>query len=194
MFERFTPDSRQAVVDAQTFARRLGHSWIGTEHLLFALALSPGRTGEFLRERDVTPQHVEQEFLRLIGSGHGDLDRDALAAIGIDLDTVQERIEAAFGPGALSSCAPRRRHWPRSRHEYHGPVTGHIPFTKRSKKCLELTLGEARAAHSSSIGADHLAAALFSMSDGVPPLILAAIGVSGPDLRMEILSGSPPQN
>jgi ATP-dependent Clp protease ATP-binding subunit ClpA len=187
MFERFTPDSRQVVVDAQAFARRLGHRWIGTEHLLYALAASQGETGEFLRGRDVTPQQVEQEFLRLIGPGHDALDRDALATIGIDLDTVQARIEAVFGPDALAPRAPQPRRWPRSRHQRCGPVTGHIPFTKRSKKCLELTVRQAHAIHDGSIGTEHLATALLGMPDGVPPRILAAIGVSGTDLRAEIL-------
>lgn len=189
MFERFTADCRQVVLDAQAFARRLGHHWIGTEHLLYALAASQSDVGELLRGRDVTPQQVEQEFLRLIGPGHGVLDRDALAAIGIDLDTVRARVEAVFGPGALVPCAPRRRHWPHSRHRDRGPVSGHIPFTKRSKKCLELTVREARAAHGGSIGIAHLATALLGIRDGVPPRILAAIGVSGGDLRAEILGG-----
>jgi len=188
MFERFTADSRQVVLDAQAFARRLGHRWIGTEHILYALAASQSDISELLRGRDVTPQQVEQEFLRLIGPGHGALDRDALAAIGIDLDTVQARIEAVFGPDALVSCAPQRRRWPRSRRQDCGPVTGHIPLTKRSKKCLELTVREAQAVHSGSIGMAHLATALLGIPDGVPPRILAAIGVSGIDLRAEILS------
>jgi ATP-dependent Clp protease ATP-binding subunit ClpA len=189
MFERFTADSRQVVVDAQAFARRLGHRWIGTEHLLYAIAASPSEIGDVLRARDVTPERVEQEFLRLIGPSPspGELDRDALAAIGIDLDIVQARVEAVFGAGALAPCPQQRRRWPRSRHQGRGPVTGHIPFTKRSKKCLELTVREAQAVHSGSIGIEHMAAALLVMSDGVPSRILAAIGVSGSDLRMEVL-------
>jgi ATP-dependent Clp protease ATP-binding subunit ClpA len=188
MLERFTADCRQVIVDAQAFARRLGHRWIGTEHLLYALAASQSEIGEFLRGRDVTPHHVEREFVRLIGPGHGALDRDALATIGIDLDTVQARIEAVFGPDALAPGAPQRRHWPRSRHRDYRPITGHIPFTKRSRKCLELTVREAHAIHSGSIGIEHVASALLGMPDGVPLRILAAIGVSGTDLRAEILS------
>lgn len=49
---------------------------------------------------------MEEQIIRIIGAGRtGDLFRgvngEALAAIGIDLDTVRERIGAAFGPGAL---------------------------------------------------------------------------------------------
>ena len=37
VFERFTDDARQVVVRAQAEARRLGHNWIGTEHVLLGL-------------------------------------------------------------------------------------------------------------------------------------------------------------
>jgi ATP-dependent Clp protease ATP-binding subunit ClpA len=47
MFERFAPDAKFAVVDAQKLARRLGHSYIGGEHILLAVvsANSPARPG-----------------------------------------------------------------------------------------------------------------------------------------------------
>ena len=41
MFERFTADARKVVADAQQHARRLGHHYIGCEHLLLAV----GRAG-----------------------------------------------------------------------------------------------------------------------------------------------------
>ena len=33
MFERFTPEARHIVVQAQDYARRFGHNYIGCEHL-----------------------------------------------------------------------------------------------------------------------------------------------------------------
>ena len=108
MFERFTDGARQIVVQAQHHARRLGHDYIGTEHLLLAVANASEPASTVLRERGVTPERIEAEMLRVVGRGHptpadplGGLDREALAAIGIDLDVVRARLEAAFGPGAL---------------------------------------------------------------------------------------------
>jgi hypothetical protein len=43
----------------------------------------------------------------------GSLDREALASIGIDLDVVSARIEAVFGPGALTRLARAGRPEPR---------------------------------------------------------------------------------
>jgi ATP-dependent Clp protease ATP-binding subunit ClpA len=109
MFERFTDATRQVVVQAQANARRLGHNYIGCEHLLLAAVATGEPASIILRDHGVTPERVEAELLRIIGLGSatpadplGGLDREALAAIGIDLDVVRARIEAAFGPDALS--------------------------------------------------------------------------------------------
>ena len=37
MFERFTDNARQVVVQAQSEARQFGHGFIGCEHLLLAV-------------------------------------------------------------------------------------------------------------------------------------------------------------
>jgi ATP-dependent Clp protease ATP-binding subunit ClpA len=194
MPRQFTRDARQVVVCASEQARRLGHGFIGGEHLLYGLASAGGEVGAVLRERGVTPERVEAEFVRLIGPGNtasgslfGALDRDALNTIGIDLDTVRERIEAAFGPGALAPDAPASRRWRRSRPGWRpGPVTGHIPLTRRAKKCLAGSRREAQAHSSGHLGAEHIALALLAMDDGVPHRILSAIGASAPRLGSEI--------
>jgi ATP-dependent Clp protease ATP-binding subunit ClpA len=151
MFERFTDNARQVIVQAQVNARRLGHNYIGCEHLLLAAATVDAPASAVLREQGVTPERIEAEILRIIGPGqdadNGDplrgLDREALAAIGIDLDLVRARIEAAFGPDAFAravvthrrATAARRRpawgkgpvaelnrRWRRRRMRHHAPV------------------------------------------------------------------------
>lgn len=119
MFERFTRDARDTVAHAQEHARRLGHRYIGCEHLLLAAAAVGEPASAALREHGVTPQAVEAQIVRLVGVGEaGDLfnalDREALASIGIDLDVLRARIEAAFGPDAFTragpaTCRDRRR-------------------------------------------------------------------------------------
>jgi ATP-dependent Clp protease ATP-binding subunit ClpA len=134
MFERLTPGARLAVRHAQQHARRLGHRYLGPEHLLLGLAGSGEPAGAVLREYGITPEYVEEEIVRRAGLGAGaglfvDLDQDALSVIGIDLDAVRTRIEASFGTGALarasqavhqrsrpSRLSPRRAVPPRLRH------------------------------------------------------------------------------
>lgn len=186
MAERITGEARQVVVRAQAHARRLGHGFIGDEHLLYGLAGADDEVGAVLRDRGVTPERVESEFVRLIGAAHatdGDLfdslDRDALSTIGIDLDIVRERIAAAFGPDALASqpATPRRlRRIRADRRPRH--TTGHLPVTRRATKCLQPSPAGYRV--------QNIADALLAMNGGVPRRILAAIGVSAQDLRAEI--------
>ena len=95
MFERFTGGARTVVVQAQEHSRRLGHRYIGCEHLLLAAACTGEPASAALHEHGVTPAGVEAEIVRLVGLGRpaglfSALDREALAYIGIDLDTVQE--------------------------------------------------------------------------------------------------------
>jgi hypothetical protein len=123
MLERFTGDARGVVTGARDGALRLGHDWIGCEHLLLALTATGGEVGTILRDQGITPDRVRSETVRLAGAGRGAslfdvLDRDALASIGIDLDAVRGKVEAAFGPGAFTAAPARqrrRRHWVRRR-------------------------------------------------------------------------------
>jgi ATP-dependent Clp protease ATP-binding subunit ClpA len=215
MFERFTGDAGTAVVQAQAHARRLGHRYIGCEHLLLAATSTGEPASAALREHGVTPEAVETEIIRLIGLGQAAslfsaLDREALASIGIDLEAVRARIEAAFGADAFTRAAPdacrgNRPAWPRSpmarllrrrrrshtaAGQYASPgayPTGHLPFTPRAKKSLEHSLREARTRHDSYIGVEHLTLALVAMNDGAVPPILSALGASQPTLRTAIL-------
>jgi Clp amino terminal domain, pathogenicity island component len=107
MLERFTPDARAILVQAQYHARRLGHNFIGGEHILLSVVSADQPASAVLRAHGVTPEYVEAELIRWNGPGRagapsGGLDREALASIGIDLDAVQARIEATFGPHAMA--------------------------------------------------------------------------------------------
>ena len=204
MFERFTDEARRVVVLAQDHARRLHHWYIGCEHLLLAIVAEPSPASAVLNEHGVTRERVEEQIIRIIGAGHvGDLFRgvngEALAAIGIDLDTVRARIGAAFGPEALERDVQvvgrggllRRRRRRRVRRAG-GPPTGpgrrgHIPFTDRAKKALGRSLRESQALGDNYIGVQHVALALLSMDDGMVPLVLSAVGVSSAQLRTAIL-------
>ena len=226
MFERFTDTARHVVVQAQEDARRLGHNHIGCEHLLMAAAASGEPASAVLRDQGVTPDRVEAVIMRTIGRGQtadplGGLDRQALAFIGIDVDVVRARIEAAFGPDALTrglpaACRSRRPAWgkgplaeltrrrrrrrarrnaplpagpPRQRPASAGPAPGgHIPFTPRAKKSLELSLREAKALHDNYIGVQHLTLGLLALKDGTVPAILSALGAPAASLRADILA------
>jgi ATP-dependent Clp protease ATP-binding subunit ClpA len=154
MFERFTDSARECVAQAQEEARKLGHGYIGTEHLLVAVAAEKqGLGGHVLRRHGVTPEGVRDDIVRIIGRGGP--DPDALATIGIDLEAVRARVEETFGAGALD---PGRG--------------GRIPFTPRSKKALELALRTAVHFGDNFIASEHLLLGLARTEGGVAARIL----------------------
>ena len=181
MFERFTDRARKAVTDAQVVARRLGHGHIGTEHLLLGLLENDGIAAQVLSGAGVTRAEVEREILAEVGRGPlGAGDAEALGAIGIDLDEVRRRMEASFGPGALQwhpdpGCRGAR------------PRFGHIPFTPRAKKVLELSLREALALKHRHIGTEHLLLGLLREGEGLAMLVLTRLGAGPQLLRARVL-------
>ena len=181
MFERFTDRARKVVTDAQVVARRLGHGHIGTEHLLLSMLEGDGIAARVLGSLGVTAVAVEREVLAEVGRGPlGPGDAEALGAIGIDLDEVRRRIEASFGPGAL------QRHDPRCRRGRPGPG-GHIPFTPRAKKALELSLREALALKHNYIGTEHLLLGLVREGEGLAMLVLTRLGAGPQAIRARVL-------
>ena len=118
MFERFSQDARTLVVHATEHARRLGHRYVGGEHILLAaVSTSVGQCGHACSGRHTGTGRGGDRPPRRAGRGGRPvrpLDRDALATIGIDLDAVRARIEASFGR-RRSPAPPRRRREPRRR-------------------------------------------------------------------------------
>ena len=86
----------------------LGHNYVGTEHLLLMFVRDPdGGATRVLQQLDVPPQQVEEALASWLGASgppgtaRPKIDPDALAALGIDLEAVRQRLEETFGPGAL---------------------------------------------------------------------------------------------
>jgi ATP-dependent Clp protease ATP-binding subunit ClpA len=172
MFERFDDEARRAVALAQEEAVGLHHGWIGTEHLLLGVLRADGGGAALLKGFGVELAPVRDDVVRTIGRGEEDIDPDALATLGIDLDAVRERVEKAFGAGALS----RRR----------GCDGGHVPFTARAKKALELTMRESVALGAPELRSEHLVLGLLREGDGVAAKVLQARGVALDDVRARV--------
>jgi ATP-dependent Clp protease ATP-binding subunit ClpA len=168
MFERFTKDAREAVALAQHEAVVLHHGWIGTEHILLGVLRADGDGARLLAGFGVEAAGVRDDVMRIVGRGEEDIDRDALATLGIDLEAVRERVERAFGPGALSRRGRCRR----------GGIGQSVPFTARAKKVLELSVREAVDLAERDLRGEHLVLGLLREGDGVAARILTARGVT----------------
>ena len=180
MFERFTDSAREAVTRAQTQARSLGHNYIGTEHILLGLLADPeSESARCLSLQRVDHDHVREALTRIIPVSPGDLDAEALETIGIDLSAVRDKVEATFGAGALDQPPGCRD--PRGRLTY-----GHIPFTPRAKKVLELSLREAVRLHHRHIADGHILLGLLREGDGLAVRILVDAGADLDSLRRDV--------
>ena len=111
-----TRDTRSSLARALRHAGRRTRHYVSGEHLMFVLvsALHPGPgprpARAVLHSCGATLEDVEEEIARRAGPGavlFGGLDRDALTAIGIDLEAVRARIESSFGPEALTQAVHR---------------------------------------------------------------------------------------
>jgi ATP-dependent Clp protease ATP-binding subunit ClpA len=192
MFERFTTQGRAVVVLAADEAKRLGHGYIGTEHLLLGLlGEDSGVAYTVLSEAGLDRERVRAEIARLVPSGTGPLgdeDAEALQAIGIDLPTVRARIEEVFGPGALDPpCPPPRRGLFRRRAAAQ-PFRVRRPFTARSKKVLELSLREAVGLRHNYLGPEHVLLGLIREGQGLATQILTDAGLRLDDLRARTIA------
>nr|WP_243851548.1 Clp protease N-terminal domain-containing protein [Modestobacter marinus] len=156
---------------AQEEAREHRAEQIEPVHLLLALSEDPGRGGTVLRAVGADHASVRSAMAR---SG-GDLDADALAAVGIDLDRVRAAAEAAFGPGALDRS---------------GSPAGHIPFADGSKRALEESLRHVlrsrarRRARAIDSGA--VLAGLLAVDDPLVTRLLRQLGTDADRLRGQL--------
>lgn len=175
MFERFHQDARQSVVLAQEEARRLRHGFIGCEHLLLGLAAyGTGTAADALTAAGLEVSGLRQRVAAEYAEAAEPLDAGALASLGIDLDAVRRTAEAAFGPGALDHPPGRF-------------MRGHIPFTPRAKKSLELALREAARLRHNHISSGHMLLGILREGDNVAVGMLTQAGVRADDLREDVM-------
>ena len=188
MFERFSADARELIVRAQQACSRLGHQFIGTEHLLLAMLDDPGVAGQILRhsgrkawvQGTFDADYVRARIERLTGSRSAllnEADAEALRSVGIDLDAVLARIEQTFGPDALRP-PPSRKGWFGRR-----IPAGSARFSPRSKKVLALSLREALRLKDDHIASGHVLLGLLREGGGLAARILTDAGIDLADLR-----------
>ncbi|WP_033345255.1 Clp protease N-terminal domain-containing protein [Catenuloplanes japonicus] len=187
MFERFTAEARAVVIGAQAEARTLGHTKIGTEHVLLAL-LGPdvGEAAYVLRGAGLTVEDARARVTALTkGSALGPDDAEALRAIGIDLDAVLARVEQNFGVQAADLEAARQ---PEPRKWWQLPKGGHIPFSPRAKKVLELSLREAVALRSRELRPEHILLGLLREGEGLAARVMVDAGLNLKVVREDVLA------
>ncbi|MGO3734755.1 MAG: ATP-dependent Clp protease ATP-binding subunit [Canibacter sp.] len=115
---------------------------------------------------------TEHILLGLIHEGEG-VAAKALEQLEISLDAVREQVTDIIGTGQQ-------------------PPAGHIPFTPRAKKVLELSLREALQLGHNYIGTEHILLGLIREGEGVAAQVLVKLGADLNRVRqtvIQLLSG-----
>jgi ATP-dependent Clp protease ATP-binding subunit ClpC len=110
---------------------------------------------------------TEHLLLGLLANDDGNVAQQALARLGVDRATVERLVHELVPPGTE-------------------PVSGHIRFTPRAKKTLEVALREALHLGHNYIGCEHIALALRRLDEGVAAHVLAEQRVTYKDLERAI--------
>jgi ATP-dependent Clp protease ATP-binding subunit ClpC len=110
---------------------------------------------------------TEHILLGLIHEGEG-VAAKALESLGISLEAVRSQVEEIIGQGQQ---AP----------------SGHIPFTPRAKKVLELSLREALQLGHNYIGTEHILLGLIREGEGVAAQVLVKLGADLNKVRQQVI-------
>jgi ATP-dependent Clp protease ATP-binding subunit ClpC len=110
---------------------------------------------------------TEHVLLGLIHEGEG-VAAKALESLDISLEAVREQVQEIIGQGQQ---AP----------------TGHIPFTPRAKKVLELSLREALQLGHNYIGTEHILLGLIREGEGVAAQVLVKLGADLNRVRQQVI-------
>jgi ATP-dependent Clp protease ATP-binding subunit ClpC len=110
---------------------------------------------------------TEHILLGLIHEGEG-VAAKALESLSISLDGVREQVQEIIGQGQQ---AP----------------SGHIPFTPRAKKVLELSLREALQLGHNYIGTEHILLGLIREGEGVAAQVLVKLGADLNRVRQQVI-------
>ncbi len=148
MFDRCDADATTVVETALEEARRLGHNYLGTEHLLLSL----------VRHRELLPESVRVELpddavmlsaaVDALGAEPAAPDAELLKVVGIDLDEVRSAVRQTFGADALDQLGRRRVHqpwqpWRRPTRRCTSLLAGVMSVAPRVKQALERGLIDA---------------------------------------------------
>lgn len=125
------------------------------------LAQEEART---LKHNYIGTEHI---LLGLIKQGEG-VAAKSLESLGISLDDVRSQVEEIIGQGQQSP-------------------SGHIPFTPRAKKVIELSLREALQLGHNYIGTEHILLGLIREGEGVAAQVLVKLGAELARVRQQVI-------
>lgn len=152
MFERLTEPARQVVSSAGEESDRLGHNYIGCEHVMAGIARQVDNpAAQILGTHGLDLRAIRAELDRLIDRGilprpwHN--DHELLGSLGVDLDAVLRSMEDAFGVDTVKQAVDRATGG--------GWTPGHGKVLELKQSCW-LAVKQADALRHAGVGPEHL--------------------------------------
>ena len=99
----------------------------------------------------------------------GGVAAQALGSLGITEEAARRQVEEIVGRGQT------------------GPASGHLPFTPRGKKVLQLSLREAIALGHGYVGTEHILLGLIREDEGVATRVLNGLGADPSTIRQQVI-------
>ena len=149
-------------IEARRVARRMFERFTDQARRIVVLAQEEAR---MLNHNYIGTEHI---LLALIHEGTGTAAR-ALESLGITEEAARQQVAEIVGRGQQE------------------PPRGHIPFTPRAKKTLELSLREAIALGNNFIGSEHILLGLIREGDNPASQVLNGLGVEPNRVRQEVI-------
>lgn len=187
MFDRCDPSAQLIVNTALEEARRLGHSYLCTEHLLVALArhreLLPALGTEHLPDAEVLERHLVAD----VGPA-ASRDAELLRTLGVDLGDVRSAVRQTFGDDVFHRLGRRRVRQPwrrrrRSTRRCKSILSGAIGVAPRAKQSFERARRHAECRGRQLIDPNDLLLGMLDIKDAMSNKMLRELGRDLDELR-----------
>lgn len=190
MFDRCDADTTTILDAALEESRRLGHNYLGTEHLLVALArnrhLLPGGVASRLPDEGV----LYAALIQALGEPPRS-DHELLEVVGVDLDAVRSAVRHTFGVDAVERLCRRRVHqpwqpWRRPSRRCTSLLAGNMSVAPRVKQALVLARDEAVRRQQVAIDPAALLAGMIDTPGTLSTHLLRCVGADLDELRRRL--------
>jgi ATP-dependent Clp protease ATP-binding subunit ClpA len=193
VFERCDENTMAVFDTALAEARRLGHNYVGTEHLLLAL----------MRHREILPDTVAALLprdtdvaaaLASVLDGPPPRDAELLKTLGIDLDKVRSAVRRAFGDDAIERLG-RPVHqpwqpWRRPSRRCMSLLAGGMGVAPRVKQAFEHARRDADQRRRPSIDPAGLLLGMVEVEDAMSNRLLREVGIDPSAVRRALLDAA----
>lgn len=194
MFERCDEQTMMVFEGAVAEARRLGHNYVGTEHLLVALVqhrhLLPEPVAALLPELEVLHAALASAM-----AGPPTHDAELLQTLGIDLDHVRSAVRATFGDEATERLGRRQVHqpwqpWRRPTRRCMSVLAGAMGVAPRAKQAFEEARLDADRRQRPAIDPAGLLLGMVEVEDAMSNRLLQDIGIDPSRVRRALLDSA----